>query len=107
MTNSKSERDAELIRRYLGGETVDSLRADFKLTHERIYQILRKAGIPRARRSEGRNQFLGVNLTEPIKDALRAEAERRGLSISALSSDMLRDMLIACGYPLEAEKVAS
>ncbi len=104
----KSGRDAELIERYATGETIESLREAYGISHERIYQILRKAGIPRRRQgAEDRDQFLGVNLSESVKDALRAEALRRGISMSALSSDMLRDMLITCGYPLEAEKICS
>ena len=104
---NKTERNAELVSRYLAGDSTEELQTMFKITRARIYQILKEAGISpeRQQNADGRDQFLGVNLSEPVKDALRAEAQRRGLSMSALTSGMLRDMLVACGYPLEAEKV--
>lgn len=104
---SKDERNAELVNRYLAGDSTEELRERFKITRTRIYQILKEAGIPKERQqnADDRDQFLGVNLSESVKDALRAEAQRRGLSMSALSSAALREMLVACGYPLEAEKV--
>lgn len=101
------DRNARLIERYKSGEPLEDLCAAFQLTRGRIYQILKEAGVPKERFGpEGRDQFLGVNLSEPVKDALRAEASRRGVSMSTLSSDLLRDMLLCCGYPLEAEKVS-
>lgn len=101
------ERNSELLRRYAAGDALETLCQDFHLTRGRIYQILKEAGVPKERYGDsGRGQFLGVNLSEPVKDALRVEAARRGISMSALSSDLLRDMLLCCGYPLEAEKIA-
>jgi len=103
---NKTERNAELIRRYLANEPIEELSSSFRLTRGRIYQILNKAGVSRDRQApDGRDQFLGVNLAEPVKDALRAEAQRRGVTMSSLSSEVLREMLVSCGYPLEAEKV--
>ena len=102
----KPERDADLIRRYLGGEPIENLCSEYFLTRSRIYQILKNAGVPKKTRyGNKRDQVIGVNLTEEVKDVLRAEAARRGLTVSTLSSDLLREMLIACGYKLEAEKV--
>lgn len=107
----KLERNKELVQRYLAGEPISVLRADYRLTRGRIFQILKQSGVaptrqPRQSSAVNRDQFLGVNLSESVKDALRAEAERRGISMSALSSEMLKEMLITCGYPLEAEKIA-
>lgn len=104
---TKAERNEELIQRYRAGEPLEDLCTSFKLSRTRIYQILHKANVPLARQANDveRAQFLGVNLSEPVKDALRAEALRRGISMSALSAEVLREMLTSCGYPLEAEKV--
>ena len=105
---TKAERNEEIIRRYKAGDPLEDMCVFFRLTRGRIYQILHMANIPLARQANDadRDQFLGVNLSEPVKDALRAEALRRGVSMSALSSEALREMLTSCGYPLEAEKIA-
>lgn len=107
MRVSKTERDAEIVQRYTAGEPLEDLRKRFKLTRSRIYQILHGANVPLTRQPDApdRDQFLGVNLSESVKDALRAEAGRRGVSMSALSAEILRDMLVTCGYSIEAEQV--
>lgn len=90
------ERNEEICRLYVGGLTLRECGQHFKLSHQRVRQILRRAGVFKrdqlVERSD-RDEFLGVNLTEADKIALRAEAERRGVSMSALTSDLIRDML--------------
>lgn len=90
------ERNEEICRLYVSGLTLNQCGDIFKLSHERVRQILRKAGVfkrDRAVERSDRDEFLGVNLTEADKDALRAEAERRGVSMSSLTSDLIKDML--------------
>jgi hypothetical protein len=102
----KIERNAELVQRYASGEAAEALCAAFKISRARLYQILKEAGVPKERYGNNiRDEFLGVNLAGDVKDALRAEAARRGISMSMLSSELLRDMLLCCGYPVEASKV--
>ena len=105
----KTQRNELIVQKYQSGHPIEELCLEYKITRSRIFQILKKAGVPRERHGPqvGRDQFLGVNLSEPVKDALRAEANRRGISMSSLSYDMLKEMLITLGYPLEAERVAS
>lgn len=38
-------------------------------------------------------QFVGVYVTKRLKDKLRAEAQRRGLSLSRLARKILADLL--------------
>ena len=100
------ERDGEIMRRYTAGEPISALCKSFKLTRGRIYQILK--GVRKERRTATdvpRDMFLGINVSESVKDALLIEANRRGVSMSSLSSKTLREMLVACGYELEAEQV--
>lgn len=90
-------RDADICTRYTNGEPIDSIVTHFGITRGRLYQILHKHGIykkdrPVIKKSD-RDEFLGVNLNEADKQALRAEAERRGISMSALTSDLIKDML--------------
>ena len=95
------ERDAEVCSLYISGLSMKALCARAKLSRMSVYQILKKAGVQlRGRTSERseRDEFLGVNVSEPVKSALREEAKRRGLSVSELTSDTLKDMLVACGH---------
>lgn len=90
------ERNTEICRLYVEGATLQEVGEGFKLSRERVRQILRKNGVykkDRAVEKSGRDEFLGVNITESDKAALREEASRRGLSMSALTSDLIKDML--------------
>lgn len=101
-----NERDADIMRRYTSGEPIQSLCTTYNLTRGRIYQILK--GVRKERRDSPqvpRDMFLGINVSESVKDALLIEANRRGISMSSLSSKTLREMLLACGYTLEAESI--
>lgn len=100
---SITERDAEIRRLYVTEEmTLREIGNQFKITRERVRQILKKAGIDKNSRSlSTREEFLGVNLTEEVKGALRTEAEKRGVSMSSLTSETLSDMLVALGYRVQ------
>lgn len=91
-----SDRNFQVCRRYIDGATLDECAVQFKISHERVRQILRKAGVYRRDRlvaRSDRDEFLGVNISEADKTALRAEAARRGISMSALTADLIKDML--------------
>src|SRR5678815_4936049 len=101
------ERNHEICDCYINGMTLKDCGKKFKLSPERIRQILRQEGVfkhARARpqtyglkqglvEDSSRDEFLGINISEADKDALRAEAKRRGLSMSRLSSDFIKEML--------------
>lgn len=91
-----TERDTEICRLYSTGLSPANIGLAIGLGRERVRQILKKAGVyqPRAQtKKSDREQFLGVNLSEADKVALRAEAGRRGISMSTLTSDLIREML--------------
>lgn len=100
-----TERDKAICKLYVSGKTLKECGLAHGITHERVRQILRKAGIYRNLRpvplglkdgvveSDVRDEFLGVNLSETDKAGLREEAERRGLSMSSLTNDLIREML--------------
>lgn len=98
------ERDALICKEYNDGMTVQLLALQTGLSAERVRQVLRKAGVynPQRQVTTDREKFLGVNISEPVKVALRQEAERRGLSMSSLTSDVLKGMLVDLGYVVEA-----
>jgi len=101
------ERNAEIIARYQAGEPILKLRAAFNLSAGRIYQILDSVEKKRKHKKQEvpRDVFLGINVSESVKDALLLEANKRGISMSSLSSDALKQMLVECGYTLEAESL--
>jgi hypothetical protein len=100
------DRNAEIIARYRAGEPILKLKAAFGLSAGRIYQILGTVEKKRKLATKTpRDVFLGINVSEAVKDALMLEANRRGISMSSLSSDALKQMLIDCGYTLEAESL--
>lgn len=102
------ERDAGICKRYRAGDSPAAIAADLGISRGRVIQILRGRGVgrnDRVRPHNGRDEFLGIELEELTKVAIRQEAARRGISMSQLAADTLRGMLIDCGYPLEAEKI--
>lgn len=100
----KTNRNQEVVRLYESGQSVADLSRHFKVTKQRIRSLLQRAGVARTPRQK-RDQFVGLFVAEPIKQALRDEAKRRGLSISQLSSDTLSEMLESCGYLSEAAAI--
>lgn len=91
-----NERNAAICKMYLEGETLAACGKRFGLKRQRIKQIVKDAGIWREYHRpppNGRDEFLGVNISESDKIALRKEAKRRGLSMSALTADLISEML--------------
>lgn len=90
-----SARDIEICRLYIGtkdqpGLTLQALGEQFHISRERVRQILRREGVfKRDRHIDLHNQYLGVGVPQPLKDALYSEAEQRGISVSALVSETL------------------
>lgn len=99
-------RDAEICCLYKGtpetpGLTLLELAVIFGVTPERIRQVTQKGGLDKTSRvmiEDGREKFLGVNVTVKIKKAIKAEAKKRGMSVSSLTSSTLKRMLEDLGY---------
>ena len=99
---NKNERNAVICLLYQGGQTEEQIGKSFNLSKMRVSQILRSAGLTkRDRRKNGRRQeFLGINLATKSKAALLEESIKRNVSMSALASDFIGDMLIEHGYKI-------
>lgn len=105
----EEDRDTQIAEAYVAGSTLQELADQHKVTRSRIQQILRKAGITKLDRHTEEappDIFLGVNVPEEVKEALRVEARLKGVSMSALTSETISDMLRERGYPLEAKQVS-
>jgi hypothetical protein len=91
----RAERDLEICRFYLAGRTLEEIGQHFGVKRQRIKQIVKRAGIwrPQAQPESVRDHFVGVTLSESDKTALRAEAERRGISMSTLTAELIKEML--------------
>jgi len=87
-----ADRDAEICRRYMSNETLQAIANDNSISRMRVKQIVKKAELWR-KRPKSDVEFLGVNLATETKEALRAKADERGMSMSKLTSEALTAML--------------
>lgn len=96
---TKVDRNAAIVLRYNAGENFRMIAEAYGISRERVRQILRRNNIePRKRGNPMRSDrtiFLGVEVTDEVKEALRVEAKRRGVSMSSLTSVTLQEMLKA------------
>jgi hypothetical protein len=89
-------RNAAICDLYLSGATLAACGKRFGLKRQRIKQIVQEAGIwrePIPHIPDGRDEFLGINISPEDKEALKAEAARTNTSMSALTSDWIRQKL--------------
>ncbi len=87
------QRDAELIVFYERGNTLTKTAKKFRISRQRALQILQVYGVWKPYVKTDRTKFLGVFVTKEDKKALKAEADRRGVSMSKLSADVIKEML--------------
>lgn len=50
--SSTPERDAAMIARYVGGQSLRQVAADFRVSHERVRQVLEREGVASRSRSD-------------------------------------------------------
>lgn len=90
-------RDAEIIAFYNAGNKISQCASRFKMSRQRIIQILQKAGVWKPYTKNNSENFLGVLLSDETKAALKALAKERGVSMSSLSSEAIEEMLTTLG----------
>lgn len=84
-----AQRDAAICAYYKEGHKLAECSSRFRLGKQRILQILQAAGVWKPYEKTKRTKFLGVNVTEETKEALKREADKKGVSVSKLASDKL------------------
>lgn len=99
----RESRDAGICVLAEQGYTLQQIAGGVGLSRQRVQQILVKRGV-KIKRESVRSEFLGVNVTDSVKTALKQEAEKQGKSISSLASDTLIDMLAEKDYPVAIEE---
>lgn len=96
------ERNAVICKLYTeNGLTLQAISDMYSISRERVRQILRKNNVFRAGRAvklTGRDTFLGVEITDTAKEALRMEADKCGESMSSLGAQAVDDLLAKRGY---------
>jgi hypothetical protein len=100
---TRHERNAVICLLYKAGQTAEEIGRTVNLSKQRVGQILKSNGLARSdRRADGPNraEFLGINVATKVKAALLEEAIKRKVSMSALASEALSDVLSECGYKL-------
>lgn len=102
MSNNQ-ERDELICSLYKEGHTQADLATRFEVTEAWIGQILKKSGLTREDRPTPlkRTKFTGIHLSESVKEALRAEAKREGISMSAFISRLVSEELKGRGIDCE------
>jgi hypothetical protein len=89
MTLDMQNRNAAICAHYQAGHKLKDCASHFQLGRQRTLQILQRAGVWKPYIKSDRTKFLGVNISEGTKDALRQRADDRGVSVSQLVSDAL------------------
>lgn len=82
-------RNAAICAYYTAGHKVAACASTFRLGRQRVLQILQAAGVWKPYEKQGRDKFLGINVTEQTKIALKDKAGRDGISVSQLASNAL------------------
>lgn len=82
-----AERNTELCKLYIEGQTIAALSERYKLSGQRVRQIVVAAGIWKPQ--EIRPAYVGVDLRQETKDCLKKVADKQKTSLSKLISDQL------------------
>lgn len=90
----RAERDMMICNLYLSGESVKEIGKLANLSRQRVYQIVRGAGVQKPETAHlNREELVGVVMSEDDKRALRAEAEKKGVSMSKWTLDLIKEKL--------------
>ncbi|MCR4301825.1 MAG: hypothetical protein NUV51_09465 [Sulfuricaulis sp.] len=103
MANVK--RDQAICDLYRDGATQDVIAVEFGLSESRVGQIIKRAGLlPPKRAATGRTRFTALHLSNEAKEALRAEAKKDGVSMSAWVAALVTKELKDRGIDCEIKK---
>lgn len=88
---SNDERDKKICTAYTEGETISALAGKFKVSGQRVRQILRAGGV--WKKAAARDVFLGVDVTQATKEKLKKKADKEQKSMSKVASDAIEKVL--------------
>lgn len=84
------DREKEICELYRAGASLRDIGYHMRISHETVRKILRSHGISKEDRLVNRSErqaFVGVDLPKLWKHALRTEAAKRGVTMSALVTE--------------------
>lgn len=88
-----TERNSAIVDYYTSGRKLSECASEFKLGRQRILQILQAAKVWTPYVKTTRTKFLGVNVSEVTKKALKVKADEKGESVSKFASDVLDEVV--------------
>ena len=86
-------RDDAIVKYYLEGHRVRDCSSKFRLSRQRVHQILNLRGVWKPMTKGERIKHLGVTVTPETKDALKELADAKEMSVSQLVSDHLEELI--------------
>lgn len=89
----KDERNAAIYEEYKKGVTIEDLCRKYRISRQWLHKILRKGKLGPREVFVGRDAFLGVNINEGTKNQVKKLADKRGVSVSALADEALREFV--------------
>jgi len=97
----KQRRNAAICEAYVNGVSVHALSEEYGISTQRIRQILRRNGVTKRdqfqaprRHHLGMSQ-VGITVTDSVKEKLKQEAQRRGMTMSSFGAELLKESLDA------------
>lgn len=85
-------RDAAMVAYYdKGAKTLRQIASHFRIGRQSVLNILKAqdAWMGHPHPKNGRTQFLGISVKPETRDAVKIEAERRGVSASEVADEAL------------------
>jgi hypothetical protein len=99
-------RDKDICALYMEGKSLAECGLKYGIGRQRVKQIVEKAGLwrePKPVPLSGRDELLGVLISDDDKKTLRAEARRRGISMSEMTAEWIKNKLAELGTVVELE----
>ena len=84
-----AERNKAICDYYLDAHTITECGRKFGLRRQRVQQILKSGGVWKPHEKSDRSEFVGINVSAEVKDALKQKAKKRGVSLSRLAHQEL------------------
>lgn len=93
MPHLHAERNRQICEQYQRTGRITETARMFNLGRQRVTQIIKRAGVWKPRTRGPRIAYVGVNVSEEAKQALRDAASAHGMSISQYTAQVIDDVV--------------